>query len=45
MLAAGEANEGPGPLVSSVAGKGAAFPIPVTIVPATLTDEDIHSLC
>lgn len=45
VLAAGEASEGPGPLVSSVAGKGAAFPIPVTIVPATLTDEDIASLC
>ncbi|MEP0509870.1 MAG: universal stress protein, partial [Aurantimonas coralicida] len=45
VLAAGEANEGPGPLVSAVAGKGAAFPIPVTIVPATLTDADIQSLC
>ncbi|MEX6508860.1 universal stress protein [Jiella sp. M17.18] len=45
VLAAGEASEGPGPLVSSVSGKGAAFPIPVTIVPNTLTDEDIVSLC
>ncbi|WP_102959777.1 universal stress protein [Mangrovicella endophytica] len=44
VLAAGESTEGPGPLVSSVAGKGAAFPIPVTIVPATLTDEEIQSL-
>lgn len=45
VLAAGEAGEGPGPLVSAVAGKGAAFPIPVTIVPASLTDEEIISLC
>ncbi|KQT83942.1 universal stress protein [Aurantimonas sp. Leaf443] len=45
VLAASESSEGPGPLVSSVAGKGAAFPIPVTIVPASLTDEEIASLC
>jgi nucleotide-binding universal stress UspA family protein len=44
VLAAGNAKEGPGPLVSSIAGKGAAFPIPVTVVPHTLTDEDIESL-
>ncbi|MEF2073789.1 universal stress protein [Consotaella aegiceratis] len=44
VLAAGESSEGPGPLVSSVAGRGAAFPIPVTIVPATLSDEDIACL-
>jgi len=44
VLAAGAAKEGPGPLVASVAGKAAAFPIPVTIVPYNLTDEDIESL-
>ena len=44
VLAASNAKEGPGPLVSSIAGKGAAFPIPVTIVPDNLTDEDIISL-
>ena len=44
VLAAGNAKEGPGPLVSAVAGKGAAFPIPVTVVPLSLTDEDIESL-
>lgn len=44
VLAAGKAKEGPGPLVSSIAGKGAAFPIPVTVVPQNLTDEDIESL-
>ena len=44
VLAAGGTNEGPGPLVSSVAGKGAAFPIPVVVVPDNLSDEDIKNL-
>lgn len=44
VLAAGAAKEGPGPLVASIAGKGAAFPIPVTVVPQNLSDEDIESL-
>lgn len=44
VLAAGGANEGPGPLVASIAGKGAAFPIPVTVVPSSLSDEDIDNL-
>lgn len=44
VLAAGNSKEGPGPLVASVAGKGAVFPIPVTVVPMMLSDEDIESL-
>lgn len=44
VLGASNAKEGPGPLVSAVAGKGAAFPIPVTVVPHNLTDEDIETL-
>lgn len=44
VLAAGAGKEGPGPLVTSVAGKGAAFPIPVTVVPQNLSDEDLESL-
>ncbi len=44
ILAAGGAKEGPGPLVQSVAGRGTAFPIPVTIVPHTLSDEDIEAV-
>ena len=45
VLAAGSGSEGPGPLVSAIAGKSAAsFPIPVTIVPATLDDESIAAL-
>ena len=43
VLAAGDSSEGPGPLVSSVTSK-AAFPIPVTIVPAALSDEEIDDL-
>ena len=44
VLAAGAAKEGPGPLVASIAGKNAAFPIPVTVVPQNLSDEEIASL-
>jgi nucleotide-binding universal stress UspA family protein len=45
MLAAGTSGEGPGPLVSSLAGKNAAsFPIPVVIVPGFLEDQDIDAL-
>lgn len=44
VLAAGAGKEGPGPLVASIAGKGAAFPIPVTVVPQNLSDDDIYSL-
>lgn len=44
ILAAGNGKEGPGPLVSSVAGRGASFPIPVTIVPWNLSDEDIEAI-
>jgi nucleotide-binding universal stress UspA family protein len=45
VLAAGTDKEGPGPLVSSIAGKLAAtFPVPITVVPGTLTDEDIAAI-
>ena len=44
VLAASAAKEGPGPLVSAVAGRGTAFPIPVTIVPENLTDDEIDAL-
>jgi nucleotide-binding universal stress UspA family protein len=44
VLAAGNAKEGPGPLVQAVSGRGAAFPIPVTIVPHSLSDEDIEAV-
>jgi nucleotide-binding universal stress UspA family protein len=44
VLAAGSAKEGPGPLVSAIAGRGTAFPIPVTVLPDTLSDEEIDAL-
>lgn len=45
VLAAGASKEGPGPLVASIAGRGAVFPIPVTVIPSMLSDEEIDSLC
>ena len=45
VLAAGVDKEGPGPLVSAIAGKGAGtFPVPITIVPGHLDDEAISAL-
>jgi len=45
VLAAGSGKEGPGPLVSTLAGKAAAsFPVPIVIVPGSLTDEEIDAL-
>lgn len=44
ILAAGTANEGPGPLVSSIARTAGEFPIPLAIVPGHLTDEELDAL-
>ena len=44
VLAAGTSKEGPGPLVSAFVGRAAIHPIPVTIVPGGLTDEEIDAL-
>jgi nucleotide-binding universal stress UspA family protein len=45
VLAAATDNEGPGPLVSSLAHAGSgSFPIPITIVPGNLTDEELDAL-
>jgi len=44
VLAAGTSKEGPGPLVSSLVGRTGTHPIPVTIVPGGLTDEEIDAL-
>jgi nucleotide-binding universal stress UspA family protein len=43
VLAAGIANEGPGPLVSSLAKTAGTFPIPLAIVPGHLSDGDIDA--
>lgn len=46
VLAAGKATEDPGPLVSAFAMRGAnALRVPVTIVPGTLTDQQIADIC
>ncbi len=45
VLAAGIGKEGPGPLVSSIVAAGSAsFPIPITIVPGNLSDEELDAL-
>jgi nucleotide-binding universal stress UspA family protein len=45
VLAAGADKEGPGPLVSALAGKASGtFPVPITIVPGSLDDETITAL-
>jgi nucleotide-binding universal stress UspA family protein len=45
VLAAGAEKEGPGPLVSAIAGKASGtFPVPITIVPGSLDEESISAL-
>ncbi len=45
VIAAGVGKEGPGPLVSMVAGKtGAGFAIPVTVVPGDMSDDEIDEI-
>ena len=44
VLAASDGPEGPGPIITMIAKMVGSFPIPVTIVPGGLTDEDIDAL-
>jgi nucleotide-binding universal stress UspA family protein len=45
VLAAGIGSEGPGPLVSMLAGPAAGtFPVPIAIVPGHLADDEIDAL-
>jgi nucleotide-binding universal stress UspA family protein len=45
VLAASTESQGPGPLVSSLAGsRSATMTIPITIVPGELTDEELDAL-
>jgi nucleotide-binding universal stress UspA family protein len=45
ILGAAPGGEGPGPLVEQLAGKMSGdFPIPITVVPGTLSDQDIEDL-
>jgi nucleotide-binding universal stress UspA family protein len=44
VLAANPGAEGPGPIITMMAGAAGSFPIPVVIVPGDLSDEDIDAL-
>src|ERR1044071_646488 len=44
VRAANPGAEGPGPIITTMAKTMGAFPIPVTIVPGGLTDEEIDAL-
>jgi hypothetical protein len=44
VLAANPGPEGPGPIITLMAKMVGTFPIPVTIVPGNLSDEEIDAL-
>jgi len=44
VLAANPGPEGPGPLITMISSAVGAFPIPVTIIPADLSDGEIDAL-
>jgi hypothetical protein len=45
VLGAGTSKEGPGPLVSLIANPaGGAYSVPVTVVPGSLTDEQVDAI-
>ncbi len=45
VLAAADSTDGPGPLVSSLTGDMVGgLPVPITVVPGTLSDEDIDRI-
>jgi nucleotide-binding universal stress UspA family protein len=44
VLAAGTHKEGPGPLVTNIGKTAGEFPIPLSIVPGHLSDEEIDAL-
>ncbi|WP_018388574.1 universal stress protein [Ancylobacter sp. FA202] len=45
VLAAGTGKEGPGPLIASLAkGMWASLPVPITLVPGSLSDSEIDAL-
>ncbi|KQX38727.1 hypothetical protein ASD04_08720 [Devosia sp. Root436] len=45
VLAASTSGEGPGPLVMHFANRANALPIPLTIVPGRMSDEEIIAIC
>ena len=44
-LAASNSSDGPGPLVMHFASRANALPIPLTIVPGRMSDEEIIAIC
>ena len=44
VLAASGGPEGPGPIITTLAKTAGNFPIPVTIVPGSLTDDEVDAL-
>ncbi len=44
VLAAGTGKDGPGPLISGLAKTAASFPIPLAIVPGSLSDEELEAM-
>ena len=44
VLAANPGPEGPGPIIALIAHVAGSFPIPVTVVPGDLSDDDIDAL-
>jgi len=45
VLAASTSGDGPGPLVMHFASRANALPIPLTIVPGRMSDEEIIAIC
>ncbi|MBM2575796.1 universal stress protein [Jannaschia sp. Os4] len=45
VLGAAEDRKGPGPLVTALTRQAGALPMPVTIVPGTLSKEQLESIC
>jgi Universal stress protein family len=44
VLAAGAGQEGPGPLITTLMGRGGQLQVPITIVPGNLSDDQLASL-
>jgi len=44
VLAAGTGKEGPGPLIAGLSKTAAHFPIPLAIVPGSLSDEELEAM-
>jgi len=45
VLAASKSPDGPGPLVTHFAARANVLPIPLTIVPGRMTDEEVIAIC